>query len=139
MPSWAASNRPSRARSAPVNAPRSWPNSSLSRSVSVKAAQLTATRGLEAAAAAAVNRAGYQFLAGPGLSSDENRRVRWRDAGDLLAQARESPGSVPVISEEPSRRNTVVTEPARSRASSRVCSTARASGREQDFRRQMAW
>jgi hypothetical protein len=45
VPRWAASNTPGRERSAPVNAPLSWPKSSLSRRVSAKAAQLTATNG----------------------------------------------------------------------------------------------
>ena len=33
-----------------------------------------------------MNRACYEFLAGPGFSSDKNRHVRWRDACDLLAK-----------------------------------------------------
>ena len=45
MPPWASSNRPGFWRSAPVKAPFSWPNSSLSSSGSGSAAQLTATSG----------------------------------------------------------------------------------------------
>ncbi len=45
MPPSASSMRPRRRSVAPVNAPFSWPNSSLSSSVSVSAAQLTATNG----------------------------------------------------------------------------------------------
>ena len=45
MPPSACSNLPFFLRSAPVKAPFSWPNSSLSRSDSVSAAQLKATHG----------------------------------------------------------------------------------------------
>jgi hypothetical protein len=45
VPLSAASKRPTFLSVAPVNAPFSWPNSSLSISVSVSAAQLTATHG----------------------------------------------------------------------------------------------
>ena len=45
MPRSASSKRPALRSVAPVNAPRSWPNSSLSMSDSVRAAQLTATSG----------------------------------------------------------------------------------------------
>ena len=48
MPPSAASNRPARSRSAPVKAPFTQPNSSLSSSVSGKAAQLMATKGCAA-------------------------------------------------------------------------------------------
>ena len=43
VPPSASSKRPRRRDTAPVNAPRSWPNSSLSNSVSVSAAQCTRT------------------------------------------------------------------------------------------------
>ena len=46
VPPPAFSNAPRRSRSAPVNAPRSWPNSSLSTSCSGSAALLTATSGV---------------------------------------------------------------------------------------------
>ncbi len=45
VPPWASSNRPFFWRSAPVNAPRSWPKSSVSSRCSGKAAQLTVTSG----------------------------------------------------------------------------------------------
>ncbi|CSA26348.1 Uncharacterised protein [Vibrio cholerae] len=45
MPPSARANLPIRARSAPVNAPLTWPNSSLSNRFSGIAAQLTYTRG----------------------------------------------------------------------------------------------
>ncbi len=45
VPPSASANRPRRLVTAPVNAPRTWPNSSDSRSVSGMAAQLTFTSG----------------------------------------------------------------------------------------------
>ena len=45
MPVWAASKRPVRLLTAPVNAPRTWPNSSLSSRLSLSAPQLTRTNG----------------------------------------------------------------------------------------------
>ena len=45
VPPEAASNRPARAWCAPVKAPRTWPNSSLSKRASLRAAQLTLTYG----------------------------------------------------------------------------------------------
>ena len=60
MPPSAAANRPSRRAMAPVNAPRSWPNSSLSSRVSASDAQCTLmygrpARGLAAGFAAATS------------------------------------------------------------------------------------
>ena len=69
-----------RARRAPVNAPRSWPNSSLSSSVSGIAAQLIATNGARRARAAVVERARDELLADAALARDEHRRRRGRDA-----------------------------------------------------------
>ncbi len=45
VPVWAASKRPVRFSIAPVNAPRTWPKSSLSNRFSAKAPQLTRTNG----------------------------------------------------------------------------------------------
>src|ERR1700722_15590099 len=45
VPPRAASNHPARATVAPVNEPRSWPNSSLSTRLFEKAPQFTATKG----------------------------------------------------------------------------------------------
>ena len=50
MPPSASSKRPRRAATAPVNAPFSWPNSSLSIRLPGTAAQLTATNGPSARA-----------------------------------------------------------------------------------------
>ena len=46
VPPWAYSNLPMRSVEASVNAPFTWPNSSLSRMFSLKAAQFSATNGL---------------------------------------------------------------------------------------------
>ena len=48
MPPFAVSNRPRLADTAPVKAPRAWPNSSDSSSDSVSAVQLTGTNGAPA-------------------------------------------------------------------------------------------
>ena len=57
---------------APVKAPFSWPNSSLSSSVSGMAAQLTATKGPARAARCGVDGAGDQLLAGAALAGDQH-------------------------------------------------------------------
>ena len=75
-------------RSAPVNAPRTWPNSSDSSSVSGIAAQLTATNGIVALRAAVVDRARDQLLAGAGLAGDQHRAA---GRGDQLDAARSPP------------------------------------------------
>ena len=59
---------------APVNAPRSWPNSSLSISSGGIAAQLTLTNGLSRQRAVAVDRARDQLLAGAALAGDQHAR-----------------------------------------------------------------
>ena len=46
VPPLAYSNLPTRSVEASVNAPRTWPNSSLSRMFSLRAAQFRATKGL---------------------------------------------------------------------------------------------
>ena len=92
MPPCAALKRPSRRLVAPVNAPRSCPNSSASISVSGNAAQLTATNG-PSARAAFVQRARHQLLARSALARDDHRRVAVRDRLHALDQ-REHAGRV---------------------------------------------
>ena len=75
MPRSAISKRPAFFSVAPVNAPFSWPNSSLSISVSVSAAQLTATHGPFARRRRAVDRARDHLLAGAGLAAEQHGRV----------------------------------------------------------------
>ena len=71
---------------APVNAPFSWPKSSLSSRVSVSAAQLMATNGLSARGTVPVHGARDQFLAGAALATDQHRRVRACDARDAVEE-----------------------------------------------------
>ena len=63
VPPCATSNRPGLARSAPVNAPRSWPNSSLCSRLSCSAAHSTTTNGRSRARAARVDQLGDHLLA----------------------------------------------------------------------------
>ena len=72
VPPSACSKRPLRCAIAPVNAPRSWPKSSLSSSVSGSAAQLMATNGRRAPAAALVDARARQLLAGAALADDQD-------------------------------------------------------------------
>ncbi len=72
VPLSASSKRPFLSRSAPVNAPRTWPNSSLSSSVSVSAAQFSERNGLRARGPLRVDRARDQLLAGARLALDED-------------------------------------------------------------------
>ena len=88
VPPWACSKRPMRRLSAPVNAPFSWPKSSLSSSDSASAAQCSATNGTFGARALAGGWRGELALAGAALAGDEHRRACGgdlpRDAVDLL-------------------------------------------------------
>ena len=72
-------------RSAPVKAPFSWPNSSLSSSVSGMAAQLIARNGLSAPLAVLVDGPGDQLLAGAALAEDQHGDVLRGDPADRLA------------------------------------------------------
>ena len=82
VPPWASSNWPSRRCSAPVNAPFSWPNSSLSSSVSGMAAQLTATNGWSRRGPLVVDGARDQLLARAALAGDQHGRGRAGHLGD---------------------------------------------------------
>ena len=86
VPPWACSNLPMRRRSAPVNAPRSWPNSSLSSSGSGMAAQLIARKGASAAAAVLIDRPGHQLLSRPAFAEDQHGHVLRGDAADRLVE-----------------------------------------------------
>ena len=74
---------------APVNAPFSWPKSSLSMSVGASAAQFTLTSGACATRAQLVERAREELLAGSGLAEQEHGRRRRRDALELAERASE--------------------------------------------------
>ena len=66
---------PACAAIAPVNAPRSCPNSSLSSRFAGIAAQLISTNGAGARGLSIVNRPGQELLAGAGLAPDQHRHV----------------------------------------------------------------
>jgi len=81
VPPSACSNRPARRAIAPVNAPFSCPNNSLSTSVPGRAAQFTATNKPLPPAAALVDRAGHQLLARAGFAAEQHRG---RGGGDQV-------------------------------------------------------
>ncbi len=75
VPPRASSNRPTRSRTAPVNAPFTWPKSSLSRRSGRKRAAVHGDERPRAREGARVERARDDFLAGPALPGDEDGRV----------------------------------------------------------------
>ena len=86
MPLCACSSRPWRVPTAPVNAPRTWPKSSASSSVSGIALQLMRDETVRAARAVVVNRPRRELLAGAGLAGDEHRARRRRDGLEQLKE-----------------------------------------------------
>ena len=77
VPPCASSKRPGLSLIAPVNAPRSWPKSSVSISVSENSAQLTGDERLMPRARSMVNAAlAIDFLAGAALAGDDARCCR---------------------------------------------------------------
>ena len=84
VPLSASSNRPLRRASAEVNAPRSWPNSSLSSRVSGRAAQLIGDQVALPLLARVVDRLGDQLLARAGLALDQDRALGPGDVPDQL-------------------------------------------------------
>ena len=87
MPPSASSTRPARSPAAPVNAPRAWPNSSLSISDSGSAPTLTGHERPLRAARQQVHRARDELLARAALAQQQHRAVGRRDARDELQQA----------------------------------------------------
>ena len=69
---------------APVNAPFSWPNNSLSSSDLGQRGAVDGDARLVGAAAVAMNGARHQFLAGAALARDQHRGVPFRHAADEL-------------------------------------------------------
>ena len=122
VPPLACSKRPIRWRSAPVKAPRSWPKSSDSSSVSGSAAQLTLTKGPLGARREAVDQPGDQLLAGARLARDEHRRARRRHPAREL-EPRAAPGSSPTMFSGAKRAARSARRCVTSR-SSRPCSSA---------------
>ena len=88
MPPSASSNLPRRSAMAPVNAPLTCPNSSLSISSSGMAAQLTSTNGPPRRRLSAWMRARDELLARAVLAVDQHAAVGRRRHRDLLAQLR---------------------------------------------------
>ena len=79
VPVWAASKRPVRLSIAPVNAPRTWPKSSLSSRLSLSAPQLTRTNGRLRRWLSSWIGVGDQLLAGAGFAQQQHRRAAARD------------------------------------------------------------
>jgi len=84
VPAPACTNRPARERFASVKAPRTWPNSSLSRSGAGIAAQLTATNGWSRRGEEVMERLGNELLARSRLAGHEHRGIAIGDAADHL-------------------------------------------------------
>ena len=84
VPLSASSNRPLRRASAEVNAPRSWPNSSLSSRFSGKRRAVDRDQVPLPVLARIVDRLGDQLLAGAGLPLDQDRALGPRDVPDQL-------------------------------------------------------
>ena len=99
---------PSRRAAAPVNAPRSWPKSSLSSSVSGIAAQLIATNGRSRRVREHVDRPREELLARAALALEQDRRVRRGDPlglrADGLRSAADSPTICGICRDAPRRR-----------------------------------
>ena len=83
VPPSASSKRPFLSRIAPVKAPFTWPNSSLSSSDSGSAPQLTGTNSLLGARPLVVDGGGHQLLARAALALDQDGHV---DVGQVADQ-----------------------------------------------------
>ena len=88
VPPSASSNRPSRRSAAPVKAPFSWPNNSLSSSVSGSAPTFTAMNGLLRRGLRSAHRARDELLARAALALDEHRARHRRHLLDLAPSPR---------------------------------------------------
>ena len=80
MPPSASSNKPFLFWCAPVKAPLTWPNSSLSSRFSGSAPQLMGMNDLIFALGVLVNRARDEFFAGARFALNQNRGIGRRDA-----------------------------------------------------------
>ena len=90
MPWWAASKRPVRLSMAPVNAPRTWPNSSLSSRLSLRAPQLTRTNGRSRRSLSVWTAWAISSLpvpVSPNSSTDALERATWRVVRNTSAMA----------------------------------------------------
>ena len=84
VPLWAASNLPIFRSVAPVNAPRSWPNSSLASRSADSAAQLRQTKTFSRRGLLSWTAAGDQLLAHAALAADQHGGVAGGGLADLL-------------------------------------------------------
>ena len=84
VPPWACSKQPGRVPTAPVNAPRSWPKTSLSIRVSGIAAALTATKGRSERALSLMDGPSHEFLAGAAFARDDHRNIPARNHLDQV-------------------------------------------------------
>ena len=107
VPSWAASNRPLSQSIGAVNAPFSCPTSSLSRSVSVNAAQLTGMKRLLGARTTLMDGPGHQLLFGSGLAGDQYGSVCWGDSSDPIPHGKNRRAATEDFPGTPSNRSTV--------------------------------
>ena len=99
----AASNAPFRVALAPVNAPRSWPNSSLSTSCSGSAAQLMATNGAVGTRPEPVQLPGHELLPVP-LSPTISTVLGTGATRAICSRSRRSPRWSPTSEDSPSSR-----------------------------------
>ena len=97
MPPSACSKTPTLVSIAPVNAPRTWPNSSLSNSVSTTAEQLIVTNRRALRGPSAVQRARHQLLAGAGLAGDQHGAHVRRQPPDAVEQLLHRRGLRPIM------------------------------------------
>ena len=97
MPPSASSNLPRRSAAAPVNAPFSWPNSSLSISSVGMAAQFTLTNGPRGERALAMDVRRQQLLAGSRFARQQHADVGSRHLRRLLHGAAGTPALDPII------------------------------------------
>ena len=86
VPPWATSNLPRRSATAPVKAPRTWPNSSLSISSSGNGGAVHLDERPRPAPAHRVNVSRDQLLSGAVLAEDQHAAVGRRSRRHLLAQ-----------------------------------------------------
>ena len=91
VPPSASSNGPRRMRVAPVNAPRSWPNSSLSNTLAAIAPQSTCMNGRSARGDAAWSVRATQALAGAALAEQQHARIAASRRARSSCAARGSP------------------------------------------------
>ena len=89
MPPCAISKRPLRSCRASVNAPRTWPNISLSKSDDGDAAEIDLDERPAGTPAVAMDRFGDELLAGAALAGDQHRRVGRGDASHQLQDAQQ--------------------------------------------------